>query len=114
MRVNFKTSLLEESVEELKQSLKREIEQMDHAALPLQQGMSQSSYVSDSPFSVVVLELHRSDEEIRLKAGIFFAGIIFGSCCADDPTPCDELTEYCELEFLINPDDGEAEIRLLE
>ncbi len=112
--MKFNSSLFEEDLEALKKSLKLEIEQMDHAVLPLQQGLSHSSYVSDSPFSVVLLELVRSDEKIRLKAGIFFAGIISGSCCADDPTPCDELTEYCELEFLINPEDGEAEIRLLK
>ncbi len=112
--MKFNSSLFEEDLEALKKSLKLEIEQMDHAVLPLQQGLSHSSYVSDSPFSVVLLELVRSDGKIRLKAGIFFAGIISGSCCADDPTPCDELTEYCELEFLINPDDGEAEIRLLK
>lgn len=114
MKTKFTGNLMAAASDVLKQSLKQEIEQMDHAALPLQQGLSHSSYVSDSPFSVVLLELVKSEEEIRLKAGIFFAGIISGSCCADDPTPCDELTEYCELEFLINPEDGEAEIRLLE
>lgn len=114
MTVKFKSSLVEKDIDVLKQSLKDEIEQMDQALLPLQQGLSHSSYVSDSPFSVVVLEFGKTSGRIRIKTGIFYAGIISGSCCADDPTPCDELTEYCEIEFLIDPEDGEAEVTLLE
>ena len=32
---------------------------------------------------------------LRVKAGIFYTGIIAGCSCADDPTPIDELNEYC-------------------
>ena len=52
--------------------------------------------------SVVILNVSETDAAIQVKAGIFYAGIIAGSCCADDPTaPC-EQTEYCELQFVIN------------
>jgi len=92
---------------------KSEVEALDNTQLPLQQGLSQSSYVSESNFSVIVLKVSDSIDVIRVKAGIFYAGVIVGSCCADDPTPLDEQAEHCELQFEINKLTAEAEINLL-
>ena len=46
--------------------------------------------------------------------GIFYAGIIVGSCCDSDPTPVCEQTEYCEVQFNINKLTAEATVALLE
>ena len=83
-------------------ALKEEIQGLDTRMLPLQQGLSQSSHVSDATISAVILGVTETPEFIRVKTGIFYAGIIAGSCCNDDPTPVDEITEYCEVMFEIN------------
>lgn len=83
--------------------LKEEIEQLDAEMLPLQQGMSQSSYISVADKAGF----------IRVKAGIFYSGVIAGCNCADDPSPIDEQPEYCEVEFEIDKATGETIVRLL-
>lgn len=95
------------------QVFKREVAMLNHSALPLQQGLTQSSYVSDEPVSAVVLNTSIHLSLIHIKAGIFYTGIIAGCSCADDPTPQDMQNEYCELLFAIHQDTGEAEVSLL-
>jgi hypothetical protein len=68
----------------------------------LQEGLSQSSHVSERDISVVILNVTETSNVIRAKTGIIYAGIIAGSCCTDDPTPMSEQTEYCEVQFDIN------------
>lgn len=92
---------------------KKEIESIDSTHLPLQQGLSLSSYVSDNPFSITVLKTTENDNSIIIKTGIFFSGIIAGCSCADDPTPLDEQNEYCEIQFTINKNTAETRISLL-
>ena len=99
---------------EFEDSLKDEIERMDADLLPLQQGLSQSSYVGDGDIGVVILDVTETVDVIRAKTGIFYAGVIAGSCCADDPTPMNEQTEYCEVQFEINKQTGEAMAAILD
>ncbi len=94
--------------------LKDEIQNINRELLPLQQGLSQSSYVTDGDISAVILKTTEMPDVIRVKAGIFYAGIIAGSCCADDPTPICEQTEYCEVRFDINKTTAEATVSLLK
>ena len=93
--------------------LKREIEQLDAGQLPLQQGLSSSSYVTDKPFQAMVISVSEEAGLIRAKAGIFYTGVIAGCSCADDPTPIDEQTEYCVLQFDIDRATAETTITLL-
>lgn len=93
--------------------LKKELKQLDPDLLPLQQGMSQSSYVTRGAIDVVVLNSTEDANSIRVKAGIFYSGVIAGSCCADDPTPVEEQTEYCEVQLMLNKDTGETTVSLL-
>jgi len=95
------------------QALKDELRDLDPGQLPLQAGLSQSSHVSDSDINVVILSVSESAGEIRVKTGIFYCGVIAGSCCADDPTPLDENTEYCEVQFTIDKHTAEVTITLL-
>ena len=112
--IAFKKSLTTWKTPEFKETIKQEILQLDASDLPLQQALSQSSYVSESKFSVNIQTSEENKKSITTKAGIFFTGIIAGSCCSDDPTPVDELQEYCEVEFAINKKTAEVTIKLLE
>ena len=94
-------------------ALKDEIANTDTALLPLQQGLSKSSHVSEGDISVVILDVTETSEFIRAKTGIVYAGIIAGSCCGDDPTPISEQTEYCEVQFDINKKTAETTATLL-
>jgi len=89
------------------------VQQLDVAELPLQQALAHSSHVSDSPRRVIVLQTTATASLLQIKAGIFYAGVIAGSCCADDPTPLCEQTEYCEVEVRINRLTGMTRISLL-
>ena len=93
--------------------LKAEIEQLDVQQLPLQQGLASSSYVTDGQRKVMIIRAEEKDGFIGVKAGIFYLGIVAGCSCADDPTPIDEVTEYCELQFEINKETAEASVMLL-
>ena len=95
-------------------ALKAEIEQLDVDQLPLQQGLSTTSHVADSPHKVIVIRISDDEDFIRVKAGIFYSGIIAGCSCADDPTPVDEQTEYCEVQIEISKLTAEATITLIE
>jgi hypothetical protein len=94
--------------------LKREIEQLNASALPLQQGLARSSHVTDHPFQAMILGAHEEAGLIRVKAGIFYTGVIAGCSCADDPTPVDELNEYCVLQFDIDRTTADTTVTLLE
>jgi len=98
---------------EFESVLKQEIGQLKAGQLPLQQGLSTTSYATDSPFEAVILGASEVDGVIRAKAGIFYQGIIAGCSCADDPTPVNEENEYCELLFEINRKTGKATVALL-
>ena len=94
-------------------TFRNEFGSLDSEQLPLQQGLMQSSHVSDSGFSVVVLNSSDTSNTICVKTGIFYNGVIAGSCCSDDPTPLNEQTEYCELYIEISKSTAEAKITLL-
>ena len=79
--------------------LKTEIEQLDPAQLPLQRGLSSSSYVTDSKFDVMIISVTEQPRVIRARAGIFYGGIVAGCSCADDPTPVEEQSEYCAVSY---------------
>lgn len=93
--------------------MKSEIQAIDPDLLPLQQGLSLSSYVGKTPFSTLILSITDKPDSIQVKAGIFYTGIIAGCSCSDDPSPTDEQNEYCELLFVINKQTAATAITLL-
>jgi hypothetical protein len=97
-----------------RETFKHEIESLDPGLLPLQEGLSRSSHVTATPFRAVPLAADREDGQLRIKTGIFYTGIIAGCSCADDPTPIDEQTEYCVLEFAVDTATGVASVQLTE
>lgn len=99
---------------EFDQTLKRELGAVDAARLPLQQGLTLSSMVSPEPFSVIVIDKGEIDTAIHCRVSIIYSGIIAGCSCADDPTPLDRQTEYCELSLEINKESAETRVILIE
>lgn len=93
--------------------LKRELEQIAADQLPLQQGLSTGNYVADEPITVVINGAAEMDGVIRVRAGIFFRGVIGGCSCTDDPTPASDINEYCEVQLDIDRTTGEAAIALV-
>jgi hypothetical protein len=93
-------------------TLRQEIEGLGAEALPLQQGLSTGSYALDRDLRAMILAVSEGPTAIRARAGIFFSSIIAGCSCADDPTPVDQQTEYCELELVIDKTTGEAQVAL--
>jgi hypothetical protein len=98
---------------EFEDILKKEIEQINANQLPLQQGLATSSYATDDKFNVMIIRVTEGNGFIRAKAGIFYSGIIAGCSCADDPTPVNEHSEYCEVQLDINKLTAETTIALL-
>jgi hypothetical protein len=93
---------------------KQEIEQLDAASLPLQQALAVSSHVSDRPVQAMLISVNEDAGHLCIKAGIFYTGVIAGCNCADDPTPVDELNEYCMVKLCIDRITAETTVALLE
>jgi len=98
---------------EFESALKLEVQSVELEQLPLQQGLSQTSYLCDSDIQVLILNVTESECNIVAKTGIFYGGIIAGSCCDNDPTPVCEQTEYCEVQFNIDKLTAETMVTLL-
>ena len=95
-------------------AFKKEIQCLDKTLLPLQEGLSQTSFVSDSAIEAVVLNSTEKENGVQVKAGIFYSGVNSGSCCADDPTPVSEQTEYCEIQFVIDKQTAKTTAALIK
>jgi len=93
--------------------LRDEIERLDANLLPLQQGLSQSSHANGDKLSARIIRVVDEPGCLRVTAGLFYTGIIAGCSCADDPTPVDEINEYCEVRIEIDKKTAAATISLL-
>jgi hypothetical protein len=102
------------STPEFNAVLKREVEALTVDQLPLQRGLSFSSYVIDDKRSARIISVADAANVIRAKIGVFYHGIIAGCNCADDLTPIEALNEYCELWFNIHKRTGKAVVSLTD
>lgn len=93
--------------------LKAEIEQLGADQLPLQQGLSTSSYALDDNLNVRIISVSGEANFLHAKVGIFYSGITPGCSCADDPTPVEEQVEYCVVQLDINKMTAETTVTLL-
>ena len=98
---------------DFERTLKKEIEQLDAKLLPLQQGLSVGGYALYDTFNVMIISVSEHENYLHAKAGIFYRGVIAGCSCADDPSPTDVTTEYCEVLFEIDRVTGEATVSLV-
>jgi hypothetical protein len=94
--------------------LKKEVSSLPADELPLQQGLTYSSVALGENLSVIILHAESDDKYITARAGLFYAGVIAGCNCADDPTPVDMINEYCEVQFCISRINGETTVTLLK
>ena len=81
--------------------------------LPLQQGLSTSSYALDDKLNAMIISVAEDANFIRAKVGIFYAGITPGCSCADDPTPVEEQAEHCVVQLDINKMTAETTVALV-
>lgn len=95
-------------------ALRQELEDLGGDALPLQQGLSLSSAVADECIEVMFISATGDARHIRARVGVFFAGIVAGCNCADDPTPVESQHEYCELQLVIDRATSATAIELPE
>lgn len=111
--IELKTALAAWNTPAFRDVLKAEIEQLDTKQLPLQQGLSHSSYACDDNIRAVIISVTEEAGVIHATAGIFYTGMIPGCSCADDPAPVDEYTEYCEVQLDIDRQTAATAVRLL-
>ena len=88
--------------------LQREIAGLGGAALPLQSCLTATSVALDDKIELMVIGAVEEPDCIRVKVGVFFAGIVAGCSCADDPTPVEPQNEYCELLLTIDKATADA------
>jgi hypothetical protein len=93
--------------------LKEEVGKLDADTLLLQQGLRNSSYAVADDLSVMINHVSEDESSIHVRAGIFYSGIIAGCSCADDPSPVDAVTEFCELQFDIDKVTAETTVTLV-
>lgn len=93
--------------------LQQEIVQLGAGQLPLQQGLSTSSHALDDKLEVMLISVAEEAGFLRVKAGLFYSGIIAGCSCADDPTPIDENSEYCVVRLDIDKVTAETLVTLV-
>ncbi len=92
--------------------LKQEIAHLGVALLPLQQGLTRSSIALDDALEVLLITVDDDGGFLRIKAGLFYTGVIAGCNCADDPTPIDVNNEYCVVTVDIDKATAEAKVIL--
>lgn len=80
----------------------------------LQAGLTNTSAVADEPITISILGIDKEEGQIRARLGVFYAGVIAGCSCSDDPTPMDSLTERCELLLDLDCPTGSARLSLLD
>jgi len=112
--LELKRTLAAWQTPEFKTVVKDEIEHLDAGFLPLQQGLSQSSVALADKLRTMILAVVEEPGCLRVKAGLFYTGIITGCSCADDPTPLNEIDEYCVVRFDIDRNTAAATVTLLE
>lgn len=111
--MHFRRSLDAWGTPDFEAALKQDIAQLDATRLPLQQGLSVGSHVMDGPLGATIIRVCADENAIHAKAGIFYASIIAGCSCADDPTPISENAEYCEVWFDIDRKTAETSVALV-
>jgi len=93
-------------------TLRNEVRSLGANHLPLQEGLTVGGYALDENLDAKILRAAADDAFIRVRVGIFYSSIIAGCSCADDPTPINENSEYCEADIAIDRQTAEARINI--
>lgn len=111
--LTLQKSLKAWDTENFNKIFKNEVIALDKQLLPLQKGLTFSSYVSAEKISPVIISNSITSTHLLIKTTIFYTGIIAGCSCADDPGPQDTQQESCELLFRINLQNAETQVELV-
>lgn len=95
-------------------TLRDELVRSGAAALPLQAAVTYGSCVADRPLGVMIKQVDDTAQRLCIKVGVAFHSIIAGCSCADDPTPENEIAEFCELLLDIDKMTADTSITLLD
>lgn len=95
-------------------TLKREVERLEYDRLPLYQALSVGSHVLEGTLSAMLIAAAEAGGVIRARVGLFYASLLTGCACVDDPTPVNENSEYCVVQLDIDRASGETQVRLLD
>lgn len=90
-------------------ALKADILGLGAGVLPLQQAAGGGS-IDESDIEITLLGCSDSATEIHARVGVFFAEILAGCSCGDEPAAS---TAYCELRVSIDKADGQARFEIL-
>ena len=88
--------------------LKREICALPVTALPLQAALQYGDRAIGQPRSMLLLDHQVTAGELQLRVGVFFASVVSGCHCSDDPGPPETATEYAELRLRLALADEQA------
>jgi len=94
------------------ETFKREVQALDAQQLQLHRAMQHGNHPGTRAPSVILLGSRGDQRSIEIRAGVLFSSVIGGCNCADDPSPLDEINEYCEMTFHIDRVSGETRIDL--
>ena len=94
-------------------AFKQELSRLDAMQGILQQGLRFSSYALADKLNISVINVVELPGMLQVKAGLLYTGVIAGCNCADDPTPVDQITEYCEVFVEIDKVTAGANIALI-
>jgi len=90
-------------------TLQADILGLGAGVLPLQQAAGGGS-VDESDIGITILGCSDSATEIHANVGVFFAEVIAGCSCGDEPAAS---TAYCELRVSIDKADGQARFEVM-
>lgn len=104
-------SLHDWDTEQFPQTLKREMQALGVAQLPLIGGVSHGGVPDDKhQISVSLLSLSDQQDKIEANVGVFFTETLAGCTCGEEPI---SMNAYCELKVLLDKATGETEFSLL-
>jgi hypothetical protein len=86
-------------------TLKAEIEALPPGSLPLDKATLTGWHIDDSHITATVLRVADDATRIFADVGIFFAEIIAGCSCGDEPQ---SQGNYCQLQVIIDKESGSA------
>lgn len=87
--------------------LKREVIALGAEQLPLAQGLARGGMVDAENLDASVLAFHETDAGLVVKLGLFYAEVIGGCNCNDDPVGC---SAYGVVRVTLDRTTGIAEI----
>jgi len=90
-------------------TLKADILGLGAGILPLQQAAGGGS-VDEGGIGITILGYSDSATEIHANVGVFFAEVIAGCSCGDEPAAS---SAYCELRVSIDKADGQARFEVM-